>query len=205
MKLQEGSERGGPAAGRGFALVEVLFVSAILATTLVGLALFLGHSQSFVSGEGDERAALYLAEQMMEQQVGQLRGVSATMNINEVCLYTAANPGNCSNFLTTQYSQTTCAPGDSDPACTSLTLTTPVGWGGGQAATLLSYQRFTCIQWVDNTTLSHATDGTPRSDCPCTSAGTATLTKRICVKVTSKNPQARTVVIRTVLTSQPAS
>jgi len=195
----------GLTSARGFMLLEVLMVSAILGITLVGLALFLGRSQGFAVGESDERAALYLAEQMIEQQAGQLRAGTRPTDVSLVCVNTTATPPNCSNFSTTQYSQTACAPGDTDPACTSFTLTTGVGWSATQAGTPLGYKRLTCIQWVNDTTLLHGTDGTPSNDCPCTGPGTTSLTKRVCVKVTSKKPEARAVILRTVLTSQPAS
>ena len=51
----------------GFALLEVLMAGGILSIAFVGLALLFSLGQSSVRVEGDERVALYLVQQRMEQ------------------------------------------------------------------------------------------------------------------------------------------
>lgn len=51
----------------GIALLEVLIAGAILAVAVTGLTFMLSSGQSFVMAEGDERAALYLAQQKIEK------------------------------------------------------------------------------------------------------------------------------------------
>jgi len=57
----------GPRGTRGIALLEVLISGAILAIAVVGLSLMLSSGQSLVMAEGDERVALYLAQQKIEK------------------------------------------------------------------------------------------------------------------------------------------
>ena len=56
----------GPSSSRGIALLEVLISGAILAIAVVGLSLMLSSGQSLVMADGDERVALYLAQQKIE-------------------------------------------------------------------------------------------------------------------------------------------
>jgi hypothetical protein len=145
---------------------------------------------------------------MIEQQIAQLRSPSVIptrqasgLDIANVCIYTIANPNNCNGFPGTQYSLTE-----------TLAASASGGWSNTQAAAPLRYTRSTCIQWVSDSTLQHATDGTPAADCPCTNGGTQDLThnaKRICVEVTQidsggrSNARVPVVVVRAVLASPP--
>jgi hypothetical protein len=52
---------------RGVALLEVLTTSVILLIAMVGLALMFSLGSSFVTAEGGERIALFLAQQRMEE------------------------------------------------------------------------------------------------------------------------------------------
>jgi len=60
----------GASSSRGIALLEVLIAGAILAIAVVGLSLMLSSGQSLVMAEGDERVALYLAQQKIEKLRG---------------------------------------------------------------------------------------------------------------------------------------
>ncbi len=51
----------------GIALLEVLFGGVALGIAIVGLALLFSLGQTSVLAEGDDRVALYLAQQRMEQ------------------------------------------------------------------------------------------------------------------------------------------
>ena len=57
----------GAGGNHGIALLEVLIAGAILAIAVIGLSLMLSSGQSFVMAEGDERVALYLAQQKIEK------------------------------------------------------------------------------------------------------------------------------------------
>ena len=52
---------------RGIALLEVLMGSVILSIAMIGLALMFSFGMSWVTGEGGERVALFLAQQRMEE------------------------------------------------------------------------------------------------------------------------------------------
>ena len=51
----------------GFSLIEVLIGAAIVAIAGVGMAMMFGRGQAMVQGGGDDRAALSIAEQRLEQ------------------------------------------------------------------------------------------------------------------------------------------
>lgn len=55
---------------RGLALLEVLIAGVILGIAIIGLALLFSSGQSFVVAEGDERVAIYLAQQKIEKLRG---------------------------------------------------------------------------------------------------------------------------------------
>ena len=52
---------------RGAALLEVLVSGFVFAIALIGLALLLSLGKTFVLAEGDERIALYLAQQRIDE------------------------------------------------------------------------------------------------------------------------------------------
>jgi Tfp pilus assembly protein PilV len=194
---------------RGFSLLEVLVAGLILGISVLGLALFMRYNMTFVVGASDQRSAVFLAEQVIEQQYAQLRSGFKPLDITLVCV-NATPPINCSNFSTTQY----CIGGTGTGCLTAETVsgTASAGVSLTQASNPFSFTRSTCIQWVSDVTLLHVPlspattiDGTPANDCPCTSAGTPSNTKRVCVKVTpaTTHPNTQTVVLRGVLASQP--
>ncbi len=50
----------------GITLIEVLIASAVVGIAAIGLALMFAHGQAFIAGEGDNRVAVYLAQQKIE-------------------------------------------------------------------------------------------------------------------------------------------
>jgi prepilin-type N-terminal cleavage/methylation domain-containing protein len=58
---------GGLANDAGMSLLEVLFGIAIVGVAAVGMAMMFGMGQSMVQGGGDNRAALSIAQQRLEQ------------------------------------------------------------------------------------------------------------------------------------------
>ena len=51
---------------RGVALLEVLIAGVILGIAVIGLASMFSVGQTFIVSEGDERAAIFLAQQKIE-------------------------------------------------------------------------------------------------------------------------------------------
>ena len=51
---------------RGVAIIDVLTAAVILAIAVIGLAVMFSWGQSFVVAQGDDRVALYLAQQKIE-------------------------------------------------------------------------------------------------------------------------------------------
>src|SRR6266511_1546051 len=51
----------------GITLIEVLIASLIVGIGAIGLALMFAHGQAFIAGEGDNRVAVYLAQQKIEE------------------------------------------------------------------------------------------------------------------------------------------
>jgi type II secretory pathway pseudopilin PulG len=52
---------------RGISIVEVLIAALLLGIASAGVALMFGSGQAFIAGEGDNRVALALARQALEQ------------------------------------------------------------------------------------------------------------------------------------------
>jgi len=148
----------------GFMLLEVLIAGLVLGIAMIGLALMFSHGLTFVVSEGDERVAMYLTQQKLEQKVDQLKSGLGSAGLANVL------------------------PIGSE--------TETVTGGSGQ-----SFTRFTCVIWVSNLTLGEP-DASP-NDCPCGAGGSATQTKKVCVKVTPSMPSRGPVVLKTLLTSPP--
>lgn len=94
---------------RGVALLEVLIAGVILAITIIGLASMFSSGQSFVVAQGDERVALYLGQQKIEEltvaefstvAVDTLTepliqaGASGTQNFERVTVVDCVDPAN---------------------------------------------------------------------------------------------------------------
>ena len=68
---------------RGLALVEVLTAGVILAIAVIGLAVMFSWGQAFVVAQGDDRVALYLAQQRIESL--RASGYTAVEALNSNC------------------------------------------------------------------------------------------------------------------------
>ncbi len=64
---RSGVDQGGSSAQDGATLLEVLIVVALLSVAVVGVALMFSQGHSFIVAEGDDRVALYLAQQKIEK------------------------------------------------------------------------------------------------------------------------------------------
>jgi hypothetical protein len=58
-----------PAGEVGLALLEVLIAGIVLGVAAIGVALLLNWGRTFIVAQGDDRVALYLAAQVLEQQI----------------------------------------------------------------------------------------------------------------------------------------
>ena len=67
----------------GVALLEVLMAGVILAIAIIGLAAMFSWGQSFVVAQGDDRVALYLAQQRIESL--RASGYTAAEALNSNC------------------------------------------------------------------------------------------------------------------------
>jgi len=160
-------------------LIEVLFGSAMIGVGAIGLALMLGTGQAFIAGEGDNRAAVYLAQQKMERCRGQ---GFASPSVPAPSTTTArVDPANADPNL--------CA----DDRLPDGSLTTPTDTCDSN--TLVCYTRTTAIDCVSSS------DYTSTADC----TAIPTPPKRITVTVRASpsagvvNPKTRDVVLRSVL------
>ena len=68
---------------RGVAIIEVLTAAVILAIAVIGLAVMFSWGQSFVVAQGDDRVALYLAQQRIESL--RASGYTAAEALNSNC------------------------------------------------------------------------------------------------------------------------
>src|SRR5262245_51634741 len=183
-RSKRGSLTGARESERGFAILEVLIAAVVLGIALVGLALMYANGHGLVVGQGDERVALQLAQQKIEQQINAFRFTSLNPeDINQVCF----QPG--------------CTLGSQNETGLSA------GYGASSSGTT-TFSRFTCIQWVNKDTLQDTADGDPANDCPCTGGnnggvGPLSLTKRICVKVTPNDRRFNVVVVKAILAGTP--
>jgi len=67
----------------GVAIIEVLTAAVILAIATIGLAVMFSWGQSFVVAQGDDRVALYLAQQRIESL--RASGYTAVEALNSNC------------------------------------------------------------------------------------------------------------------------
>ena len=58
-----------PAGEAGLALLEVLIAAVVVGISAIGVALLLNSGHTFIVAQGDNRLALYLAEQGIESQM----------------------------------------------------------------------------------------------------------------------------------------
>src|SRR2546428_6474120 len=67
MRPEQSNAETRPTGQDGYALLEVLVAGVVQGIALTGLALMFSLGQALVVGQGDERVALYLAQQKIEE------------------------------------------------------------------------------------------------------------------------------------------
>jgi type II secretory pathway pseudopilin PulG len=100
----------------GLALLEVMIAALVVGISAIGVALLLNSGRTFIVAQGDNRVALYLAEQGIEQQVAQgfpgssVAPLSETVGLGGTQTFTRVS---CVNFvLDTDPTQPPGCPGD---------------------------------------------------------------------------------------------
>src|SRR5437879_482258 len=96
---------------RGIALLEVLTAGVVLSIAMIGLALMFSLGASFVTAEGGERIALYLAQQRMEE----LRAIGLARAAAEPEREIPGFPPGCPATATCQFLRRTTIVGGTDP------------------------------------------------------------------------------------------
>src|SRR5262245_55442504 len=91
---------------RGVTLVEALIAAVVVGIAAVGVALMLGNGQAFISAEGDNRVAVFLAQQRIEQ----VRAYSYAGLVQE-CLPPSGPTVNCPSSATAVNVSGTGVPG----------------------------------------------------------------------------------------------
>jgi prepilin-type N-terminal cleavage/methylation domain-containing protein len=188
-----GGARIGLSRQAGFSLVEVLVTSVVVAIAVVGIALMLGTGSAWVSAGGDNRVALKLAQQKIEQLRSMTFGcipLGAPMSTTPGTGAMAAVGGACT--ASQSYYE--------GPGATSWV--TASGTPAPQLApTSRFFTRVTCVQYVtDNnigtpaytggagptaaTCLQYVNPGSNTSCAALSASCIATNTKRIVVVVT---------------------
>ena len=178
------SSGGKDASEAGIALLEVLVTSVVLGMAIVGVALMFSLGNAWVVAGGDERVALNLARQKIEQ----LRSLTFA------CI-PLDGPG-------TKTAMTGCTASQNydERGTTWVTAT------GSRAAapSSRSFTRLTCVQYVSDTSISSPAYAGGATANPCL-AGAATNTKRITVVVQPARPTEvdAPVIIEAWITSIP--
>ena len=181
MQYGSGSERRPEA---GIALLEVLVTGVVLSIAVVGVALMFSLGNAWVVAGGDERVALNLARQKIEQ----LRSLTFA------CV-PLAGPG-------TKTAMTGCTATQNYDEGGTTWVTAP---GAAAAApSSRSFARLTCVQYVSDTAISSPVYAGGATANPCV-AGAATNTKRITVIVQPSRPTEvdAPVIIEAWITSIP--
>ena len=96
---------------RGIALLEVLTAGVVLSIAMIGLALMFSLGASFVTAEGGERVALYLAQQRMEE----LRAIGLARATAETEREIPGFPPGCPTTTPCQFLRSTTIVGGTDP------------------------------------------------------------------------------------------
>jgi type II secretory pathway pseudopilin PulG len=152
----------------GIALVEVLITAVVMGIAAVGIALMFATGSGWVSAEGDDRVAMKLAQQKVEQ----LRSMSFG------CIF-AGGPGSYPTPLTgcTAAQNYNEGPGNNWVDATGASSPQP-------APTNKTYTRKTCVQYVNDTSVSSPayTGGANPTAATCV-PGNPTNVKRIVVVV----------------------
>lgn len=154
----------------GVAIIEVLIAAIVLGVATIGIALMFSHGGSFITAEGDDRVAIYLARQKIED----LRRISVT------CI-PIGGPGDTGALI---------GP-NPNTGCTATQVYNEL-----QVREAPRYIRTTAVWCVVPTDF---TPSVPPNPIPTTCSSTQ-LGKRIRVTVTSPMVQGREITIESALT-----
>lgn len=163
----------------GVTLIEVLVTTLVTAIAALGLALMYAMGGTFVVARGDDRTALGLAQQKIEQLKA----------LTYACV-PVGDPGNSG-----PPPGVAGCPGAGDPRYVFTE-------GPGDPAVLAdrTFVRLTCVQWVTDTNLNEPAYAGGADAVPC-EAGLETTTKRITVVVTPTQRESEPVVLQAWVTS----
>ena len=162
MQYGSGSERRPEA---GIALLEVLVTGVVLSIAVVGVALMFSLGNAWVVAGGDERVALNLARQKIEQ----LRSLTFA------CI-PLDGPG-------TKTAMTGCTATQNYNEGPTTWVTASGAAGPQPTPTSRTYTRKTCVEYVSDTSFSSPAYAGGTAATPCTNTATVTNTKRIVVIV----------------------
>jgi type II secretory pathway pseudopilin PulG len=169
----------------GVTLLEVLVTALVLGLAAVGLALMYSMGNTFVVAKGDNRVALGLAQQKIEQ-------VKALALPGTIDCIPIGGPGALNTPQAPPASCTLTAP----PAQPRTYNESPVPLTTGGTG---RYSRLTCVQYVANTNF----DANPFTGMATCTPGAISNALRITVIVTTPNQQeSDPVVVQTWVTPQ---
>ena len=171
-------------------LLEVLVTALVLGLAAVGLALMYSMGNTFVVAKGDNRVALGLAQQKIEQ-------VKALALPGTIDCIPIGGPGALNTPQAPPASCTLTSP----PAQPRTYNESPVPLTGGATG---RYLRQTCVQYVlVDYTQPNPFDGNPFDGMGTCTMGAVTNTLRITVRVTTSNQsEADPVTLQSWLTRQ---
>lgn len=110
----------------GITLIEVLIASLVVGIAAVGLALMFAHGQAFIAGEGDNRVAVYLAQQKIE--LSRAQGFTALTVGTTTELFDNALAIVASNPFYTRTTVVDCVRADNYAATTGCPSSPPQAW-----------------------------------------------------------------------------
>lgn len=179
--------RGALGGESGTSILEVLVASVVLGISAVGIALMFSFGNTWVEAKGDDRVALSLAQQKIEQ----LR----TLTFN--CI-PVTGPGTAGQTRGPNALPCTATQVYNEPAWTTAT------GAAAPAPSDRAFGRLTCVQYVSDTNFSSPAYTGGSTGSPC-AAGAVTNTKRITVIVTpTQQRQADDpVILQAFITSLP--
>ena len=137
---------------RGVAIIEALVAGVVLAVAAIGLAVLFSWGQSFVVAQGDNRVALYLAQQRIESLRASGYGATEVLKSND-CGGTSpaldetltAGMGNSQSFTRQtaveyvkddDFTKVECGPGISETDSIRITVTVTPNMLQGEPVTL---------------------------------------------------------------------
>ena len=162
----------------GVALLEVLVTAVVVGIAAIGIAFMYSYGNTWVVAGGDQRVALKLAEQKIEQ----LRSLGfACIPLGGPAVY-ASLPGTCALSPSSSYSQNYNEGGG-----TWVTATGSVAPQPTPTNTNRSFKRLTCVEYVTSGNSPAYAGGTNPTTATCPVAPVVRTVKRITVVVQPYN------------------